>query len=274
MRALKNLSLVTCVGLLGACAQAEVPSRLPYAPNTTSVVGGAFDNGTGLVPVSYATPDGAACIDLDGACVKPQDKCGDNGSALVLLDASQAVADIVCYPAAGTAIDHVEGDVKQVANNAVVELDDRADGADVTGDVNVDGNNASLLGHGPDVSVIAGDLDLKGNNALISGVRVQGDVVIEKNNPSLVDCVIEGDLTIHGNNVNVALCEVWGTLSIDGNNTVLVANKFQNAPELIGNNLRCSSNEAFVDQNSDHAIADSELTGPIDCAQSKTIKTP
>jgi hypothetical protein len=273
MRALTTLSFVTGVGLLSACAQGNTPSALPYDPNTTSVLGGAFDNGAGLVPVSYATPDGAACIDLDGVCVKPQDKCGDNGSALVLLDGSQAVADIICYPPAGATVDQVEGDLKQVANNATLVLDDRADGPDVTGDVKVDGNNASLFGHGADVSVIAGNLDIKGNNALVSGVRVQGDVVIEKNNPSLVDCVIEGDLTIHGNNVNVALCEVWGKLSIDGNNTVLVANKFQNVPELLGNNLRCSSNEAFVDQNSDHAIAASEITGPIECGE-KAVKTP
>jgi hypothetical protein len=272
MRALTTLSLVTLAGLSGACAQGHASSPLPYMPNTTSVLGGAFDNGAGLTPVSYATPDGDACVDLDGACVKPQDKCGDNGSALVLLDASQTVADIVCYPAAGIAVDQVEGDLKKVGNDVVLVLDDRADGPDVTGDVTIDGNNVSLFGHGPDVSVIAGDLNIKKNNALVSGVRVQGDVVIEKNNPSLIDCVIEGDLTIHGNNVNVALCEVWGKLSIDGNNTVLVANKFQSVPELLGNNLRCSSNLGFVDQNSDHAIADSELTGPIDCAEPKAVK--
>jgi hypothetical protein len=274
MRALATLSFVTCVEVLGACAQSKAGSPLPYMPNTTSVLGGNFDNGAGLTPMSYATPDGDACIDLDGACVKPQTECGDNGSALVLLDSSQAVADVVCYPASGTPIDQVEGDLKQVANDATLVLDNRPDGPDVTGNATVDGNNASVFGHGPDVSVIAGDLHIKGNNALVSGVRVQGDVVIEKNNPSLVDCVIEGDLTIHGNNVNIALCEVWGTLKIDGNNTVLVANKFQNLPELLGNNLRCSSNLGFVDQNSDHAIADSELTGPIECAEPKPVKTP
>src|SRR4051794_34536338 len=117
MRALTRLSFLTFVGLSAACAQeSALATDLPYAPNTTSVLGGSFDNGAGLAPVDYATPDGSACIDLDGACVKPQEKCGDDGSALVLLDASQQVADIICYPHTGVTVDHVEGDVSKVGN--------------------------------------------------------------------------------------------------------------------------------------------------------------
>jgi hypothetical protein len=267
--------LLPAVLLLAACADgASLPTQLPYKPNTTSVVGGNFDNSDGLVATDYATPDGSACVDLDGTCVKPQDECGDDGTALVLLDAKSQVADIICYPKDGVAVDAFEGDVRDTGNNAVLLLDDKVDGADVTGNVTIDGNNVALFGHGPDQSVIAGDLHIEKNNALVSGIRVQGDVVIEKNNPSLVDCVIEGDLTIRGNNVSVALCEVWGKLTIEGNNALLVANKFLSAPEVSGINLRCSANVAFSDDNHDGHVADAELNGPIACSGKNAGNAP
>jgi hypothetical protein len=270
-----DTTLITCVLLVAGCADSDnLPSQLPYKPNNTEVIGGDFDNAGGVVVNDYATPDGAACVNLDRVCVKPQDECGDDGSAIVLLDTDGTVADVICYPKGDVSVVSLEGEVPHTGNDAVLVLDGQDDGPDVIGDVTIDGNNVSLYGHGPDTSVIGGSLHIDKNNALVSGVRVQGDVVIDKNNPSIVDCVIEGDLTIHGNNVSIALCEVWGKLTIDGNNAVLIGNEFRSSPEVAGKNLICSGNRAFRDDDDNHVVSDAELGEPIACTNKKVADKP
>jgi hypothetical protein len=297
-------SLVQCAAysvLLSACAHHDADALpLPYKPNSTTLIGGgssvaASDVGGGAAgmsgsaggksgsgssgidaptPIVVGTPDSNDCVDLDtesGDCVQPQRNCGDNGTADVLLDDSGAVIDVICYPTDGVSVEAFEGDVHDLGNNVVLVFDNADDGADVTGDVTVDGNNVTLWGYGPDTSVLAGDLHIDKNNSVVRGIRVQGDVVIDKNNPSLVDCVIEGDLTIRGNNVSVALCEVWGKLTIEGENAVLVANEFATAPEVSGKGLRCASNVAFEDRDHDHVLDTDEIGGPIVCGD-KEVK--
>jgi hypothetical protein len=254
-----------CFGLLGACGADTKPRGLPYSADKTTVIGD-FDNPDGSAPYRLvATPDGDACIDLDGVCAKPQSECGDDGAADVLIGDDGQVVDVICYPTGGVAIEEVEGDLEKVGNDVVLVLDGKDDGVDVRGDVTIDGNNVTLFGEGPDVSVIGGDLHIDKNNALVRGVSVQGDVTIDKNNPSIVECVIEGDLTIHGNNVSIAMCEVWGKLTIEGNNTVLVGNHFASPPSITGKNTVCNGNFAFSDEDDDGAIVDAELGDAIDC---------
>src|SRR4051794_40809524 len=220
-----ELAIIMCCQLaLSACGSSDTRGAWPYETNRTAVIGHDYDNPDGLTRHRADTFDGDECFDLDGACVRPQRDCGDRGVADVLIDDSGAVVDVICYPTSGVAIENVDGEIDHVGNNVVLVLDADDDGVDVRGDVRLDGNNVTLYGYGPDVSVIGGNLDITKNNAVVRGIRVRGDVTIEKNNPSLVDCVIEGDLTIHGNNVSVALCDVWGRLVVEGNNTVLVSN--------------------------------------------------
>jgi hypothetical protein len=259
--------LVLC-GLVGliACSSDAPRSALPYDPNSTAVIGGDYDNPDGLTLRVLETPDGDECIDLDGACVRPQEECGDSGAADVLLDDSGNVVDVICYPTSGVAIEKLEGEVDHVGNNVVLVFDDEDDGADVTGDVTIDGNNVTLYGNGPDTSVIGGDLNIDKNNAVVRGIRIQGDVTITKNNPSIVDCVIEGDLTIHGNNVSIALCDIWGKLVIEGNNTVLVNNRVATPPEVHGNNTVCASNVTFTDVDDDGVVSEDELGETVVCA--------
>jgi hypothetical protein len=255
-------------GLIGlvACGSDAPRSALPYAPNSTAVIGGDYDNPDGRAQRVLETPDGDECIDLDGACVRPQEQCGNSGTADVLLDDAGNVVDVICYPTSGVAIETLEGKVDHVGNNVVLVFDDEDDGADVAGDVTIDGNNVTLYGNGPDTSVIGGDLNIDKNNAVVRGIRIRGDVTITKNNPSIVDCVIEGDLTIRGNNVSIALCDVWGKLVIEGNNTVLVDNQFATAPEVKGNNTVCASNVLFVDTDGDGRVSEDELGDTVVCA--------
>jgi hypothetical protein len=269
MRRVTVMVLAAGLSWSTGCGSSDVPTRLPYKPGSTAIIGGQFDNPDGLAVMNVSTPSGDACIDLDGACVKPQTECGADGTADVLLDDNGAVVDVICYPNSGVSVESFEGDVHKVGNDVVLVFDDQDDGVDVDGDVTIDGNNVTLYGHGPDVSVIGGDLHIDKNNSLVRGIRVQGDVVIDKNNPSMVDCVIEGDLTIKGNNVSVALCEVWGKLVIEGNNAVLVSNRFRQPPEVQGKNLVCSGNVAFDDANADNVIDPDELGAAIDCSNAE-----
>jgi len=263
---MRRFEVVLLAGwLLASGCGGDDPTRLPYDPNSTAVIGGEFDNPDGLALRVVTTPDGDECIDLDGACAKPQEVCGEDGAADVLIGDDGQVLDVICYPTGGVAVESFEGPVEKVGNNVVLVFDDVDDGADVVGDVTVDGNNVTLYGHGPDSSVIAGDLHIDKNNSVVRGLRIEGDVTIDKNNPSIVDCVIEGDLTIRGNNVSIALCEVWGKLVIEGNNAVLVGNRFASAPEVKGKNTRCYDNLAFEDADGDARVSDEELGEAIEC---------
>jgi hypothetical protein len=261
--------------VVSACGSNADTSVLPYAANLTTVIGsksaGKKDKEDRSREVS--TPDGDDCVDEGkDACAKPQTTCGDNGTADVLVDPQGKSLAIVCYPTDGVAVEEVEGSLSKVGNNTVLVLDDRADGPDVSGDVTLDGNNVTLWGHGPDVSVVGGDLRIDKNNARVRGIRVMGDVTIDKNNPSLIDCVIEGDLVIRGNNVALALCEVWGKTTIEGNNSVLVENFFARAPEIAGKNTVCAGDLAFDDADENGTISDSEWGAELSCEESSSSK--
>lgn len=268
---MQRVSMLMVVGsvLVGACGSDEGVTVLPYAANLTTVIGGD-EQAEGTSKDGFRivdTPDADECIDEDsGECLKPQEECGDDGVADLLVDANGKPLTTLCYPTDGVAVEDIEGDLSKVGNNTVFVLDDVDDEADVTGNVTLDGNNVTLYGHGPDVSVIEGDLHIDKNNARVRGIRVRGDVVIDKNNPSLVDCVIEGDLTIHGNNVALALCEVWGNVNVHGNNAFLVENLFANAPAVAGQNTVCNGNDAFADADDDQAVDEEEIGDPIECA--------
>lgn len=249
---------------LSACGEADDPvvSRTPYDTDETVVIGDPEG------PKTVATPDGDDCAQVGAACVTPQDECGDQGTADVIVDANGNVLDVICYGQEVTVdeipIDQV--DSVTAGNNTVVVLDGEDDGLDVTGDLIVEGNNAIVYGEGPDTSVIGGDLILEKNNAIVRGVRVQGDVVIDKNNTKMVFCVIEGDLTIAENNTTIAECDVYGTVTVSHNNTVLVSNRFNGTDTIRGkSNTECSGNIRFDDANEDFAIQDEELGGPVTC---------
>jgi hypothetical protein len=265
--------------LLG-CGDDPPANDYPYNLDETRVIGddtlgangGSFDNGTGSVGVSqtstYATPDGDECINLDDVCLTPQDECGDDATADVIVGENGEVLDVLCYP-------NKEYDVIEIGdepiedpvlgNNQVIVFDGLDDGDDVVGDLTIEGNNAIVYGEGPDTSVIGGDLNIAKNNAIVRGVRIKGDVTLTQNNTSLVYCVIEGNLTIAHNNVSVALCDIHGTVTIEGNNTVFVSNRVAGDQGIEGDNLSCNDNFSFVDANEDFIVQDEELGDPITC---------
>lgn len=267
MRPMHRVSLCFFVLALG-CGSSDPKRELPYAPDETTVIGGGSNSGlpTGDYQV-VSTPDGKSCVMIDEfECLQPQNECGDDGTADVIVDNDGTVLYVACYPQDGVSVEDFEGPIGELPNNAVLVIDEADDGADVMGDLTIDGNNITVYGHGPDVSVIDGNLDIAKNNSIVRGVRITQDVTISKNNGTLIDCVIEGDLTITGLNVNVALCEVWGQTRVLANNAVLVANAFASAPEVTATTVKaCNNNVLFSDENDDGDVTDDEITGDVDC---------
>lgn len=248
-----------------ACGDADPKRKVPYNADETTVIG-AGPNGPGDVYV-VTTPDGEECVELDAdVCVSPQEECGEDGTADVLVDNDGTVLYVACYPPEDSvSVEDFEGPVEELPNNAVLVLDGEDDGVDVMGDVTIDGNNITVYGEGPDVSVIDGNLDIAKNNSIVRGVRILEDVTISKNNGTLIDCVIEGNLTITGENVNVALCEVWGETHVLANNAVFVANVFGSQPVIDAKMKACNDNTLFSDDNDDGEVTPDEIGAEIDC---------
>jgi hypothetical protein len=204
-------------------------------------------------------------------CEAVRERCGENAYADVVLDEDGEVADVVCFRGNARIVELGDEavDSAEAGNNTVLVLDGEDDGADVTGDVTLSGNNAVLYGEGAGVSVVGGSVNIEKNNAVVRGVTINGDVVIDKNNAQLTFTTILGDLTIAGNNTTLAECTVFGTLRVLGNNTVLVQNELAEGAELTGKNLRCNANVGFEDANDDAEVSEDELGDEVVCPGDK-----
>lgn len=260
---LGTLGVVALVWLAG-CGDdnSSVDNEYPYDPDKTTIIGGGSTD-----PVD--TPDGNDCIDVDGACARPQRDCGDDGTADVIVDDKGNVVDVICYPTSGAPVQEIPAEsvpVKKTQNGSVVVLDSDDDGDDIVGDLSVDANNVVIYGESPDVAVIGGDLAITKNNTTVRGVRIAGNVTVEFNNANLVFCVIEGDLTIHGNNTTLAGCDVWGDLTITGENTVLVANRLADPGPFAAQGLVCNDNHHLIDADEDGSIDDDDVGDLIECS--------
>jgi hypothetical protein len=236
---------------------------LPWQRPRTQVIAG------GRAALEAAAPEGNDCVHYDGACIKPQEKCGEGVSSDVILDDHGRVLEIVCYPPGNElSVEEVEarhGDIAQNQNKSVIHLDDVDDGADLDGDLSIDANKVIVYGHGPDVSVISGKLVVDGNNIIVHGVRIQGDVEIPANNAFLVDCVIEGSLTVTGNNAVLTSTDVLGPTSVEGNNAALTVNHLVGALYVSGKNARCEDNFSANDANDDGIIDSVEVGEALSC---------
>jgi|GEM_PF-1528679 len=260
---LASFAVVACGSEAGA-----PDAGTPYTsePNKTVVLG------DGKGGTAYVTPTGGGCITTpSGECVKPQDTCKDGERADVIVDSSGKVVEVVCYPgeSAPTQVDE-KGNVELgKGNKAVVAIDGADDGVDVAGDVTSSGNNVTVYGQGPEVSVIGGDVTAEGNNFSMRGVTVKKDVVVRGNNATLVLCAIEGDVTIEGNNAVIAECTIKGKVTIKGNNSVLVSNRVLGGIAVTGENTVCDANVAWTDGNGNGLLDPGETGSPIECTDKK-----
>jgi hypothetical protein len=280
---MKPIALSIILLISTSCGDDSKSTAYPYEPGETTIIGGIQSGGgssgadggsssgdvdtTAVSTFATGTPSGNDCIAFDEGCVQPQEQCGEDATADVIVGANGEVLSVICYPNKNYDVQEIGDQVEnpRLPNNTVIVLDDENDGDDVVGDLVVEGNNVIVYGDGPDNSVIGGNLDIEKNNAIVRGVRIRGNVSITKNNASLIYCVIEGDLTITGNNVNLALCEIWGNVSIEGNNAVFVSNLVQGEQPISGVNLHCNDNYRFGDLNDDGVVDEDEVGEPIVC---------
>ncbi|HVJ91352.1 MAG TPA: hypothetical protein VM580_16220 [Labilithrix sp.] len=267
---LLGTSLAFVLLACGSTGDGSAPPGNPYTsdPNTTVVVGPGAGSGT-----VTRTPTGEECIQLpSGECVKPQKTCRDGERADVIVDSSGKVVEVVCYPASSspTPVDG-QGNIELGKDNkAVVSIDGNDDGIDVAGDVTSKGNNVTVYGQGPAVSVIGGNVDAEGNNFAARGVTVKGNVEISGNNAALVLCVVEGDVIIKGNNATIADCTVRGKIEINGNNSVLVGNRVGKDIVLVdAQNTVCDANTRWTDNNDNGIVDPGETGSSISCSTKK-----
>lgn len=259
---------VACIALGAGCGStdaSELGTPFTGDADRTVVVG----DRKGAV---FVTPDGSACLELGGGCVRPQEKCGEGARADVVVDSSGKVVEIVCYPplAGGSAPLDAQGNVELGKDNkAVVGLDGVADGVDISGNVTSSGNNVTVFGQGPGLSVIGGDVVASGNNFSLRGVTVRGDVRISGNNATSVLCEVFGDVIVDGNNAVIAECTIYGRLTVIGNNAKLVANRVAGGIVNDGKETVCDGNVGFSDANGDRVVDATELSGTLSCGGGK-----
>jgi hypothetical protein len=222
-------------------------------------------------PKEYRDAAGAGCLkDASGKCVDLSKECAPTDKVDVILDKKGTVVGVVCYPTGSAPVSSAESRPptgRTFANGEVVVLDDVADGDDINGNVDVDSNNVTLWGNGPDVSVINGNVVISKNNGVIRGVRVKGDVTLAGNNAALLLSVVEGNVIVPGNNNVVASCDVHGDVKISGQNAVLASNRIAGKIEDKGSGLLCSENVALDDKNGNKQFDEGEAGAPLTCGK-------
>jgi hypothetical protein len=261
--------------LLWICGCSENSSDAQASNEATST---PYRLGQALV---IGTTEGGQLVNVDescdtAACEAVRERCGDRAYADVVVDADGNVLDVLCFRGNATVREIGEDTVATASagNNTVLLFDGEDDGADVTGDVVLTGNNAVVYGRGADVSEIGGNLAIDKNNAVVRGATIRGDVSIDKNNAQLSFTEIFGGLTIDGNNTTLAECIVHGQVQIHGVNTVLVQNRFEGARALSGKNLTCNGNVSFESTDEGAAEAGSSESGSADAGASDAGTLP
>lgn len=268
------------LSLLAACTEKGTggstdSAARPYTLGQALVIG---ESPEGQLVTVNATCDTETCVAV-------RERCGDEAYAEVVVDAQGSVLDVVCFRGNAT-FQEIGPDAVSTAsagNNAVLVFDDVDDGADVTGDVALTGNNSVIYGKGADVSRIGGTVSIEKNNAVVRGVGIAGDVRIDKNNAQLSFVEILGDLVIDGNNTTLAGSIVHGEVTINGVNTVLVQNRFFSVSSLTGKNLECNGNVSVAtsepppatdagassDAGAGSGASDAGIESPLTCENQK-----
>ena len=260
-------SALLCLSLL-ACddggSQTETGDAHPYDPGSTTVVG------ADETPAEFSSPTGAGCLkDASGKCVDLEKECAPTDKVDVIVDKQGVVVEVICYPTGAAPVSSAEREPpsgRTYANNEVVVLDDRDDGADVKGDVDVDSNNVTIWGSGPEVSVIEGNVTLSKNNVTVRGVRIRGNVTISGNNARLLLSAVEGNVIITGNNNVVASCDVFGNIEVSGQNQAAVNNRITGKLSGEGGGLICDGNVTLDDKDGDRLFDEGEAGAPLSCS--------
>lgn len=253
-------SLILISSLILSCSSNDstAPTR-PYEDDKTVLI-------TPDGVTTSQTPNGDGCIETEKeACIKPQEKCGDEGHADVILDGDGRVVEIVCYPLEEDTVfvEAEDGSVTVEDNGAVILLEEET----LEGDLTVEGNSATLYGQSPEETVIEGQVAMEGNQAIVRGVWIKGDAVFEGNGATLIYCVVEGDVILKGNGNVVSNCTIFGAIVVDTNANRIISNFVQGGIDLGGSSNECEDNHKFNDADGDLQLSEDERgeLEPIKC---------
>lgn len=249
-----RMILILAVALaFTACGDDDNAAPSRYGPDKTIVSGGESGE--------FTTPNGEGCIELEsGACIRPQDTCGDNGTAQVVVDSTGEVLRVHCVDQESDVIYADESGFPDDQDGSLIVVDDATT---VGGDTSLEGSNVVVVGE--EGSTINGDVRVGGDQNLISGVRITGNLLLTGSGATAVDCVVEGDVQIPGNGGVLSNCVVFGNIKITGNAARLVYNTVQGTLDSNAGTLECVGNEAFTDGNEDLALQEEEISGPFEC---------
>lgn len=245
----------------------------PYDDKNTTVVG--TTSGDPVIEVTGPKGSGE-CVKVDGdVCVPVDDEgswCDRSGGPVDVVVVDGVVVKTVCYPpsrddktTAITSTNPGDTNVLQTANGTAIVFDSSLDGQPITGNIDVDGNEVSIYGNGPDKTIIDGDVNIQGNNVRIRGVTITGNLTIGLNTAAVLLSRVYGDVTISKNNSVFVDNDVYGNVSVSANNTTLVGNHVQGTWQVNGASSICDGDIAFNDADSDHVVDDNETGAELTC---------
>lgn len=228
---------------------------------------------TDCVPVSDNL-----CVPID---TEGSDWCtgsdADGPIDIIMVDGE--VVEVICYPPDSinekpeVIIDtESEGDVEILENGSgtAITFDESTNGEPIVMDVNIEGNQVSVYGNGPENTIIDGDVTIDGNNVRLRGVTITGNLSISLNRSSVVLCRVLGDVSITTNNTNNSVFvdnDVFGNFLCTSNQNLLTGNDVAGEWEVTSNNNTCANNFAFTDEDEDEWVGDDERGDALLCIE-------
>lgn len=253
-----------------------------YEEENATVIGAEDENGD---PIYVALPKGEGeCVPVsDNLCV-PMDATGsdwcsgtDEGGPIDIIMVDGEVEEVVCYPPDSinnkpeVIVDTgAAGDLEilKTGSGTAVTFDPSTNGDPIVMDLNIEGNQVSVYGNGPENTIIDGDVTIDGNNVRLRGLTITGDLSISRNRSSVILCRVLGDVSITTNNTNNSVFadnDVFGSFTCTSNQNLLAGNDVAGSWEVSSNNNTCANNSAFTDDNDNDLVDDSERGEALTC---------
>ena len=277
-------TLLLALGAAVACGDSRTPGSAfeDYENDNVTVIGGDDAGASGEERITLSGPQGEGeCVEVsDNLCVPVETKgewCEREGGPVDIVVVDGEVVEVICYPPPGNdgkpeeIIDSSQAgniDVLQSSNNTAIVFDPATNGVPIVADLNIDGNNVSVYGNGPDQTILEGDVTVDGNNVRLRGLTITGNLYMSLNNTSIVLCVIRGDVVMTSEAVNGSVFvenDVFGTFTSDSNNNTLAGNDVQGTWTVTGHSNICDANRAFSDADQDFAVDDAERGDLLAC---------
>ncbi len=254
-----------------------------YEDENAVVIGAEVDENGDPIYVGAAS-DETDCVPVsDNLCVpidtEGSEWCTGNaeGGPIDIIMVDGEVAEVICYPPDSIndkpevivdAESSEDIDLLKNGSGTAITFDESTDGEPIVIDLNIEGNQVSIYGNGPENTIIDGDVTIDGNNVRLRGVTITGDLEISRNQTSVILCRVLGNVSITTNNTNNSVFvdnDVFGGFLCTSNQNLISGNDVGNTWEVTSDNNTCANNSAFVDDNGDEWVSADERTDLLEC---------